>query len=262
VLGTVAYMSPEQASGQSVDERTDVFSFGIVLYELISGHRPFEAGNELELLKSIVHAPAAPLPDGLPELLRMAIDKTLQKDPADRYQTMRDLVADLRRVTRSASAATLALRGADTGRGSRVPWLVAAGLPACSSRRSCPGLYFLRAPPHPADRLRASGAGLRRAVSDLAISPDGPHVRTSRLAAHLGSIDQVARIARGSRARNAAGSSGRRTAIHRVQRASNGSKRRAVRCRTSPNRSCRRREIGDPTARSCSRRRQQAGASP
>ena len=79
VLGTVAYMSPEQASGQSVDARSDVFSFGIVLYELIAGHRPFEAGNELELLKSIVHAPAAPLPDGFPELLRMAVDKALAK---------------------------------------------------------------------------------------------------------------------------------------------------------------------------------------
>jgi Tol biopolymer transport system component/predicted Ser/Thr protein kinase len=154
VLGTVAYMSPEQASGQPVDERSDVFSFGIVLYELISGHRPFEAGNELELLKSIVHAPAEPLPEGLPELLRMAVDKTLQKDPADRYQTMRDLVADLRRVTRSASAATPALRGAESARGSRVPWLVAAGLALLLVAALVPATRsFLRAPPRAAPRI-------------------------------------------------------------------------------------------------------------
>jgi len=179
VLGTVAYMSPEQASGQSVDERTDVFSFGIVLYELIAGHRPFEAGNELELLKSIVHAPAAPLPDGLPELLRMAIDKTLQKDPADRYQTMRDLVADLRRVTRSASAATPALGGADMDRRSRVPWLVTAGLALLLAAALVPAaLYFLRTPPRAPPRIvyELPAPGFAGRNGDLAISPDATRI--------------------------------------------------------------------------------------
>ena len=66
VVGTVAYMSPEQASGAAVDARSDVFSFGIVLYELVAGHRPFEAANDLELLKSIAYAAPASLPDGKP----------------------------------------------------------------------------------------------------------------------------------------------------------------------------------------------------
>jgi serine/threonine protein kinase/Tol biopolymer transport system component len=179
VLGTVAYMSPEQASGQSVDERSDVFSFGIVLYELIAGHRPFEAGNELELLKSIVHAPAAPLPDGIPELLRMAVDKALQKDPADRYQTMRDLVADLRRVTRTASAATAALRATESGRGSRVSWWVAAGLALLLVAALVPAtLYFLRAPPRAAPRIvyELPVPGFAGRNGDLAISPDATKI--------------------------------------------------------------------------------------
>ncbi|HTO25644.1 MAG TPA: protein kinase, partial [Gaiellaceae bacterium] len=100
VVGTVAYMSPEQAAGQPVDARSDVFSFGIVLYELLAGRRPFDGANDLETLKAIAHAAPAPLPSTVPEILRIAVDKALEKDPADRYQTMRDLVADLRRVTR------------------------------------------------------------------------------------------------------------------------------------------------------------------
>ena len=100
VVGTVAYMSPEQAAGQPVDARGDVFSFGIVLYELLAGRRPFDGANDLETLKAIAHAAPAPLPSTVPEILRIAVDKALEKDPADRYQTMRDLVADLRRVTR------------------------------------------------------------------------------------------------------------------------------------------------------------------
>jgi len=190
VLGTVAYMSPEQASGQSVDERSDVFSFGIVLYEQLAGHRPFEAGNELELLKTIVHAPAEPLPDGLPELLRMAVDKALQKDPADRYQTMRDLVADLRRVTRSASAATPALRGAESGRGSRVPWLAAAGLAALLVAALVPAtLYFLRAPPRAAPRIvyDISLPGYVGGTGNLALSPG------ARQLAYVASVDGLRR---------------------------------------------------------------------
>jgi Tol biopolymer transport system component/predicted Ser/Thr protein kinase len=191
VLGTVAYMSPEQASGQSVDERSDVFSFGIVLYELIAGHRPFEAGNELELLKSIVHAPAEPLPDGLPELLRMAVDKALQKDPSDRYQTMRDLVADLRRVTRSASAATPALRGAEARPRPRMPWLIAAGLALLLVAALVPAaLYFMRAPPRAAPRIvyDMSLPGYVGGTGSIAISP------SARQLAYVGNVDGTRRV--------------------------------------------------------------------
>ena len=79
VVGTVAYMSPEQASGHPLDARSDIFSFGVVLYELLAGRRPFEAENDLGVLKAIAHAAPPPLPDGVPEFLRIAVEKALER---------------------------------------------------------------------------------------------------------------------------------------------------------------------------------------
>ena len=106
IVGTIAYMSPEQASGLPVDARSDIFSFGIVLYELLAGCRPFEGATNLERLQAILHQTAPPLTDSRPDLpvaLRMAVDKALEKNPAERYQTMRDVVVDLRRLMRPSA---------------------------------------------------------------------------------------------------------------------------------------------------------------
>ncbi len=104
VIGTVAYMSPEQASGKPLDARSDVFSFGVVLYELLAGRRPFTGATDLEILQTVIHGAPEPLGEHLPIALRMTVDKALEKDPAERYQTMRDLVVDLRRVARQSEA--------------------------------------------------------------------------------------------------------------------------------------------------------------
>ena len=100
IVGTVAYMSPEQASGRPVDARSDIFSFGVVLYELLAGRHPFAASNEFELLKTIIHDGAQPLPNEIPAGLVSCVQKAMEKDPADRYQAMRDLVVDLKRLGR------------------------------------------------------------------------------------------------------------------------------------------------------------------
>jgi serine/threonine protein kinase len=98
IIGTVAYMSPEQASGRSLDVRSDIFSFGVLLYESLSGRRPFDGASELEILKGVIHAAPEPLNSQVPMALRMVVEKALEKDPAERYQTTRDLVVDLRRL--------------------------------------------------------------------------------------------------------------------------------------------------------------------
>ena len=100
VVGTLAYMSPEQAEGERLDARSDIFSFGVVLYELLAGRRPFQGSTSVAVLHAIVHDPPPSLPDHLPAALRAIVDKALEKEPADRYQTMRDLVVDLRRAAR------------------------------------------------------------------------------------------------------------------------------------------------------------------
>ena len=100
VVGTIAYMSPEQAAGKPLDARSDIFSFGVVLYQALTGRRPFGGATDLELLQTIIHRPAEPLPPSLPIALRLMVDKALEHDPADRYQSMREMVVDMRRLLR------------------------------------------------------------------------------------------------------------------------------------------------------------------
>ncbi|HTA70297.1 MAG TPA: protein kinase [Bryobacteraceae bacterium] len=105
IIGTIAYMSPEQASGQTLDARSDMFSFGVVLYEMLGGQRPFRAATNLELLQQVIHAKPAPLNEDIPEPLRALVTRALEKNPADRYPSMRELVSDLRAVQRASGPA-------------------------------------------------------------------------------------------------------------------------------------------------------------
>jgi Tol biopolymer transport system component len=108
IIGTIPYMSPEQASGGKLDNRSDVFSFGAVLYEMISGRKPFDGSSSLEVLQKVIHAEVMTLGDDVPLGLRMVIEKALEKDPAERYQSMRDLAVDLKRLSRVRSGSQLA----------------------------------------------------------------------------------------------------------------------------------------------------------
>jgi Tol biopolymer transport system component/predicted Ser/Thr protein kinase len=106
ILGTLAYMSPEQAAGRPTDACSDIFSFGVMLYELLAGQRPFRGATGLEVLQTIIHGEAPPLPDNVPLPLRMVVEKAIEKAPGERYQTARDLAVDLRRLLRRQSDGT------------------------------------------------------------------------------------------------------------------------------------------------------------
>jgi serine/threonine-protein kinase len=96
VLGTAAYMSPEQAKGLSVDHRCDVFSFGTVLYELLSGQRPFRGETSFATLSAVVQD--EPQPISAPALLEGIVRKCLAKSPSSRYQSMKEVKAALEKV--------------------------------------------------------------------------------------------------------------------------------------------------------------------
>jgi TolB-like protein len=105
-MGTVAYMSPEQARGDEVDHRTDIWSLGAVLHEMVAGRPPFRGEYESAVLYSIAHEspePVTALRSGVPLELERIINRCLAKDAAERYQTAADFSADLRRLKREIS---------------------------------------------------------------------------------------------------------------------------------------------------------------
>ena len=99
VFGTVYYMSPEQARGQSLDARTDIFSLGVVIYEMVAGRPPFEGQTKTDVVNSIIGKEPAPLQRyarEVPDTLEWIVSKALRKDKEERYQTARELLTDLR----------------------------------------------------------------------------------------------------------------------------------------------------------------------
>jgi serine/threonine protein kinase/Tol biopolymer transport system component len=123
VVGTVSYMSPEQAQGKPIDARSDIFSFGVVLYELLASRRLFDGRNDLETLRKVINEVPPPLGEQIPAALRALVEKALKKDPEERYQSMREMVVDLRALARTSDVQVLSTAErptlAGSGRGSR-----------------------------------------------------------------------------------------------------------------------------------------------
>lgn len=106
VLGTVGYMSPEQASGRAVDFRSDQFSFGTILYEMISGKRAFQRATSAETLTAIIREEPEPIRSQIPTPLRWILERCLAKDPEERYASTRDLARDLQSIRNYISEIT------------------------------------------------------------------------------------------------------------------------------------------------------------
>jgi hypothetical protein len=135
VLGTVAYMSPEQARGETVDHRSDLFTLGSVLYEMLSGRRAFHGDSSVETLSAILkeEPPEFPEERQVPPALDRLVRYCLEKKPGDRFQSARDLVYELEGLSGSSAATGKAVR-ADVAR-SRRCWLTGgmAGLLALAA---------------------------------------------------------------------------------------------------------------------------------
>jgi eukaryotic-like serine/threonine-protein kinase len=178
VIGTIAYMSPEQVSGQNLDGRSDIFSFGVVLYEMVTGRRPFSGKTDLEVMQRVIHGSPEPLGPEVPQALRNVVEKALEKDAAERYQTARDLVVDLRRLGRQKTGEAAAVSVARPKR-TWLPWVAAAifGIAAALA-----GLMYFRGSPSKSENVNyeilppEGGAFAAFETPDfdvMNISPDG-----------------------------------------------------------------------------------------
>jgi serine/threonine protein kinase len=110
IVGTIAYMSPEQAESKKIDARSDIFSFGAVLYEMLTGHRAFTGDTKLSTLASILNReprPAALIVPDLPRELDRVLARCLRKDPARRFQTMADLKVALEELKEDSDSGRL-----------------------------------------------------------------------------------------------------------------------------------------------------------
>jgi len=110
IAGTLSYMSPEQIHGAAIDHRSDLWSLGVTMYEMLTGRLPFVGDEAQTVLQAIAHQDPAPIESlrtGVPAQLAAIVTKCLQKDPEERYQSAADLRADLRRVKHALTSATV-----------------------------------------------------------------------------------------------------------------------------------------------------------
>jgi len=173
VVGTPAYMSPEQARGQTVDSRTDIWAFGCVLYEMLSGNQAFQGETVTDVIARIVTSKPdlAQLPKDTPPAMRLLLDATLQAKPQQRLQHIGDMRLFLDDRLSAAPAPAAAASGPAPSQGPNKLW-VAATIAAVAAAAAF-GALALRTPAQPAaDQMRFEIA-VPDLISALLVSPDG-----------------------------------------------------------------------------------------
>ena len=192
ILGTAAYMSPEQAEGKALDARSDVFSLGVVLYEMATGQRPFKGDTTVSVISSILKDTPGSVSDLRPELPRdlgKIVRHALNKDPEHRYQTAKDLRNDLEALKADFDSGELAASGTRSASRAKPRWprwawaaaTLALGALAAGGALASRYLKAPAAPPAPAAEA-FSDITIMRVSSDgqagwvAAVSPDGRYV--------------------------------------------------------------------------------------
>ena len=176
ILGTFQYMAPEQLEGQEADARTDIFAFGAVVYEMVTGKRAFEGKSQASLIAAILERDPTPMTDlqsMTPKSLDHVVRRCLSKDPDDRWQAASDVMREVKWVTESGSADTQAV-AIQAAPPSKRPWVVAAVLTVASAA----GIVWLgqpAAPPAPETRVEIVTPTTDR-PADFALSPDGRQI--------------------------------------------------------------------------------------
>ena len=177
ILGTFQYMSPEQVTGQDADSRSDIFSFGLVLYEMLTGKRAFEGSSPASVIAAIMERPAPSIADVAPLALDRVLQKCLAKDPDNRWQSARDLKYELEWIA-SSSGEAIASSTRSPSRFGRLPWIAAVVL-ALVAAGGVAGWYRATRPPPLKSLVRLDvDLGAEASLSspagpDAIISPDG-----------------------------------------------------------------------------------------
>ena len=187
ILGTFQYMAPEQLEGEEADARTDIWAFGCVLYEMLTGKAAFSGRTHASLISSIMSAQPSPVAELVPQappLIDHVIRTCTAKDPAERFQTAHDLLLQLRWIAGGSGASQPELAPAVRSARGGLPVAVFAGGIAAAAIAGAAATYFLTRPAasHPLSAVRATidlppatGYALF-ATNNLSLSPDGKRV--------------------------------------------------------------------------------------
>jgi Tol biopolymer transport system component/predicted Ser/Thr protein kinase len=180
IVGTVCYMSPEQAEGKEIDGRSDIFSFGAVLYEMLAGHRAFHGDSQVSTIAAILKEEPKPVGRELPKEVERLVSRCLRKDPNRRFQGMADLKIALEDLKAESDSGSLVVAGEKIAAGRRRPvliWVAAFAVIAVSAA----GLWFFTMRPETTEAAPrvVPLTAYPGVASQPSFSPDGNQVAFS-----------------------------------------------------------------------------------